>query len=112
RQRRQAALIWPDGRNIPQCALHARMPAELCPRPRLSRGWAMADRPTPERSNRILARLDAGDARLLTPHLQPGAPPVLRRWERRARRTAFVYFIDSGFASVLADGGSSRSVEV
>jgi CRP-like cAMP-binding protein len=72
----------------------------------------MADSPTPEISNRILARLDAGDARLLTPHLQPVDLPVLRQLERRDRRTDFVYFIDSGFASVVADGGSSRSVEV
>jgi CRP-like cAMP-binding protein len=72
----------------------------------------MAESPTPAKSNQILARLDAGDAGLLTPHLQPVDLPVLRPLERRDRRTDFVYFIDSGFASVVADGGSSRSVEV
>jgi CRP-like cAMP-binding protein len=72
----------------------------------------MADSPTYERSNRILARLDTGATRLLTPHLQPVNLPVLRQLERRDRRTDFVYFIDSGFASVVADGGSDRSVEV
>ena len=72
----------------------------------------MAESPTPAKSNQILARLDADDARLLTPHLHPVDLPLLRQLERRDRRTDFVYFIDSGFASVVADGGSSRSVEV
>ena len=72
----------------------------------------MADVLAAAKSNQILARLDAGHARLLTHHLQPVDLPVRRQLERRDKRTDFVYFIDRGFASVVADGGSDRSVEV
>jgi CRP-like cAMP-binding protein len=63
-------------------------------------------------SNQILARLSAGDARLLEANLEAVDLPINRQLERRNKRTDYVYFIDSGFASVVADGGSQRSVEV
>jgi CRP-like cAMP-binding protein len=72
----------------------------------------MAESPASAKSNQILARLAPDEVRLLAPHLQPVDLPLLRQLERRDRRTDYVYFIDRGFASVVADGGSDRSVEV
>ncbi len=62
--------------------------------------------------NKILSRLSAADAQLVTPHLQPVDLPVLRYLERRGKPIEFAYFVERGFASVVADGSSERSVEV
>ena len=53
--------------------------------------------------NRILSRLSPADLGLLEPHLQPVDLPVHRPLEGRNRRIDYVYFIEAGFASVVAD---------
>jgi CRP-like cAMP-binding protein len=63
-------------------------------------------------SNRILSRLAAADLALLEPHLQPVELPVHRALESRNRRIDHVYFIEAGFASVIANGSSKPSIEV
>jgi len=72
----------------------------------------MADKSQVQRSNRILSRLAPEDARLLAPHLQAVDLPLRRQLEKRGKPIEFVYFLDHGFASVVADGASDRSVEV
>ena len=61
--------------------------------------------------NFILSRLAPGDFDLLQPHLVPVDLPVRKVLEHRGRRITNVYFLDSGFASVVADGGK-RPIEV
>jgi CRP-like cAMP-binding protein len=63
-------------------------------------------------SNRILSRLSAADLALLEPHLEPVDLPVHRPLEHRNRRIGHVYFIEAGFASVVADGAGKPSIEV
>lgn len=70
----------------------------------------MADGAKPR--NQILLRLSTADAQLVTPHLQPVDLPVLRYLERRGKPIEHAYFLERGFASVVADGASQRSVEV
>jgi CRP-like cAMP-binding protein len=62
--------------------------------------------------NRILARLSAPDFRLLEPHLTAVDLPLRKQLEVRNKRVEHVYFIEHGFASVVANGTSQRSVEV
>jgi CRP-like cAMP-binding protein len=62
--------------------------------------------------NRILSRLSAADLGLLEPHLEPIDLPVHRPLEGRNRRIDHVYFIEAGFASVVADGSSKPSIEI
>jgi CRP-like cAMP-binding protein len=62
-------------------------------------------------ANEILARLSRADFRLLEPHLEHVELPLRRRLEARNRRIDHVYFIESGFASVVANG-SGRPTEV
>jgi CRP-like cAMP-binding protein len=63
-------------------------------------------------SNRILSRLSREDLALLKPHLEAVDLPVRRRLESRKRRIDHVYFVESGFASVVANGASKLSIEV
>lgn len=59
----------------------------------------------PERdssSNRILSRLSDDDFALLEPHLKAVDLPVRKQLEVRNRKISHVYFIESGFASVVA----------
>jgi CRP-like cAMP-binding protein len=63
-------------------------------------------------SNRILARLSRQDFALLEPHLETVDLPVRKPLEARKRRIDHVYFIESGFASVVANGASKLSIEV
>jgi CRP-like cAMP-binding protein len=70
--------------------------------------------PEPSRSkpsNRILSRLSRNDLALLDPHLETVDLPVRKPLEARKRRIDQVYFIESGFASVVA-GSGERSIEV
>jgi CRP-like cAMP-binding protein len=70
---------------------------------------------TPSRSgtnNRILSRLSGADFALLKPHLTPVDLPVLMPLETGDERIDAVYFINSGFASVVADGAGKRGIEV
>jgi CRP-like cAMP-binding protein len=61
-------------------------------------------------SNKLLARLTAADLRLLEPHLEAIELPLRKQLQLRNRRVEHVYFIDSGVASVVANG--QRAIEV
>src|SRR5437868_4973387 len=63
-------------------------------------------------SNRILSRLSRQDLALLEPHLEAVDLPVRKPLEARRKRIDQVYFIESGFASVVANGTSKPSIEV
>jgi CRP-like cAMP-binding protein len=62
--------------------------------------------------NRVLARLAGADMALLKPHLAPIELPVSTRLETTNGRIDAVYFLERGFASVVADGRGKRSIEV
>jgi CRP-like cAMP-binding protein len=62
--------------------------------------------------NRVLSRLSRADLALLRPHLAPLDLPLLMRLETANSRIETVYFIDHGFASVVADGPGKRDIEV
>jgi len=63
-------------------------------------------------SNRILQRLSRQDFALLEPHLEAVDLPVRKPLEARRKRIEHVYFIESGFASVVANGTKKPSIEV
>jgi CRP-like cAMP-binding protein len=63
-------------------------------------------------ANRILSRLSRADLALLEPHLEAVDLPVKKPLETRKRRIDQIYFMESGFASVVADGTSKPSIEV
>ena len=62
-------------------------------------------------SNHILSRLSRHDLALLEPHLEAVDLPVRKQLETRKRRIDQVYFMEAGFASVVA-GSGERSIEV
>ena len=62
--------------------------------------------------NCVLARLSRGDIALLQPHLAPVDLPVSMQLETANSRIATVYFIERGFASVVANGSGKRGIEV
>lgn len=66
--------------------------------------------PSTTSQNHILSRLSRADFRLLEPHLEPVDLPVRRQLESRNKRIEHVYFPESGFASVVANG--VRNIEV
>jgi CRP-like cAMP-binding protein len=68
-------------------------------------GWPLS-------SNRILAGLARRDFALLEPHLEPVDLPIRKSLETRRKRIDHVYFIESGFASVVANGSNKPSIEV
>jgi CRP-like cAMP-binding protein len=63
-------------------------------------------------SNRILSRLSREELALLEPHLEAVDLPARKSLEKRKKRIEDVYFIESGFASVVANGTSKPSIEV
>jgi CRP-like cAMP-binding protein len=63
-------------------------------------------------SNRILSRLSREDFDLLGPHLEPIDLPVRKLLEARRKRIDHVYFMEAGFASVVANGAGKLSIEV
>jgi CRP-like cAMP-binding protein len=63
-------------------------------------------------TNFVLARLTEADFRVIEADLQDVDLPVHKMLERSHRRIDSVYFPDSGFASVVADGGGKRPIEV
>jgi len=72
----------------------------------------MATNPARSRTaNRILSRLSREDFGLLEPHLEAVDLPVRRRLEERKKKIDHVYFPESGFASVVANG-KGTSIEV
>lgn len=58
-------------------------------------------------SNLILFRLSAADADLIRPFLEEADLPLRKVLERPGRKVPVVYFPESGFASVVADGGKA-----
>jgi CRP-like cAMP-binding protein len=62
--------------------------------------------------NRILLRLSGADFALLKPHLEPVDLPVLTRLETGNKRIDSIYFMERGFASVVADGADEGGIEV
>jgi CRP-like cAMP-binding protein len=63
-------------------------------------------------SNRILAGLPRRDFALIEPHLEPVDLPVRKTLETRRKRIDHVYFPESGFASVVANGSNKPNIEV
>jgi CRP-like cAMP-binding protein len=63
-------------------------------------------------SNRILAGLPRQDFALIEPHLEPVDLPIRKTLETRRKRIDHVYFPESGFASVVANGSDKPSIEV
>lgn len=61
-------------------------------------------------TNQLLARLARADARLLEPHLEAVDLPLRKQLQARNRRVERVFFIDSGIASVVANGDSPIEV--
>jgi CRP-like cAMP-binding protein len=61
--------------------------------------------------NHILTRLSKADFRLLEPHLEAVDLPLRRQLAARNKRVVHVYFIESGIASVVANGGET-AIEV
>jgi len=70
------------------------------------------DRSRTGNKNRILSRLTRADFGLLQPHLLPVDLPVPTPLETADTRIEAIYFMESGFASVVADGPGRRSIEV
>jgi CRP-like cAMP-binding protein len=62
--------------------------------------------------NLILSRLSNVDLALLEPHLERVDLPLRKSLERSGKPIKTVYFPESGFASVVANGNSSRPIEV
>jgi CRP-like cAMP-binding protein len=62
--------------------------------------------------NRILRSLSREDRELLEPYLFDADLPVRKRLESPDKRIEDVYFIDRGFASVVAKGTRDTSVEI
>lgn len=70
----------------------------------------MADGPRSQ--NLILGRLGPEHYRLLAPHLEPVELPLRSILEKRGKQIDFAYFLERGFASVVANGASNPRVEV
>jgi hypothetical protein len=62
--------------------------------------------------NRILSALSQGDLDLLKPGLQTLVLPLRKQLESRNKRIDYVYFIDQGIASVVANGSGHGGVEI
>jgi CRP-like cAMP-binding protein len=62
--------------------------------------------------NRVLAHLARADLAMLKPHLTLVDLPVSTQLETANARIDLVYFLERGFASVVADGPGKRSIEV
>ena len=61
--------------------------------------------------NLILSRLTSADLRLLQPQLEPVELPLRKVLEQRGKVIKTIYFPESGFASVVANG-DERPIEV
>lgn len=62
--------------------------------------------------NRILSSLSPEDANLMVPALQQVELPLRRQLESRNKRIEYIYFIDHGIASVVADGSGRGGIEI
>src|SRR5215210_1181140 len=63
-------------------------------------------------TNLILSHLSQADLQLLEPHLEPANLPLHKVMERKGKPIKAIYFPESGFASVVANGGSKHPIEV
>jgi CRP-like cAMP-binding protein len=74
----------------------------------------MATRTPSAPTNRLLSRVSASDFALLNPYLARVDLPLRKRLETHGKPIDYVYFPDSGFASVVANGhnGAVRGIEV
>lgn len=63
-------------------------------------------------NNRILAALKLADFRLLEPRLEAVDLPLRMELEQRRKRVDHVYFMESGMASVVANGTKQIEVEI
>jgi CRP-like cAMP-binding protein len=63
-------------------------------------------------SNRLLSALSDKDFGLLAPHLELVDLPLRKMLERHQRKVTAIYFLESGFASVVANGTSGQAIEV
>jgi CRP-like cAMP-binding protein len=63
-------------------------------------------------ANRVLSSLSKEDANLIIPALQQVDLPLRKQLESRNRRIDYVYFIDHGIASVVADGSGRGGIEI
>jgi CRP-like cAMP-binding protein len=71
----------------------------------------MAD-PSYTPQNRLLSSLKADDLALLQPGLTRVDLPLRKQLEAPGKRINHVYFIESGFASVVADRSAKNKIEV
>jgi hypothetical protein len=62
--------------------------------------------------NKLLSRLSADDLELLSPHLKRVALPLRKRLETPRKAIEHIYFPESGFVSVVADGLANQRAEV
>jgi hypothetical protein len=62
---------------------------------------------TASQKNLILSRLSKDDLDLILPFLEDAQLPVRKVLERPGRKVSIVYFPQTGFASVVADGGKA-----
>jgi CRP-like cAMP-binding protein len=62
--------------------------------------------------NRLLKALAAADLELLEPHFEFREFPLRQVFEEPHRPIKYVYFIEQGLASVVANGPGTRSIEV
>jgi CRP-like cAMP-binding protein len=72
----------------------------------------MPDIPLNENRSRVLACLSGKDRALLNPHLDAVALPLGKCLESASKLIEHIFFIDSGFASVVANGQGDRSIEL
>ncbi|HET6159025.1 MAG TPA: Crp/Fnr family transcriptional regulator [Dongiaceae bacterium] len=72
----------------------------------------MAGTPSHPTANRVLSRLSASDFALLHKHLQRVDLPLRKSLEVRNKAIDYVYFPESGFASVVAKANGGQSIEV
>ena len=63
-------------------------------------------------ANRLLSHLSSEDFLLLQPNLKRVDLPLRRQLERPNKPIDQIYFLESGFASVVADGSGGRGIEV
>ena len=62
--------------------------------------------------NQVLAKLALADSSLLAPHLEAVDLPLGTALETSSKRINTIYFLDRGFASVVANRASGRAIEV
>jgi CRP-like cAMP-binding protein len=62
--------------------------------------------------NTLLASLTREDFDLLEPDLEKIQLPLRRQLEQRSRLIEYVYFLDSGLASMVVSAGADHSIEV